>query len=54
MAQAHEVDLTADPGIDRTGIREMLKLTPAERARRAAAESKVLDQIDAARLVQRS
>jgi len=47
-------DLRADPGIDRTGIRELLKLTPAERARRAAAESVVLDQIDEARLVRRN
>ncbi len=38
-------DVAADPGIDRTGIRELLKLSPAERARLAVEDARALEDI---------
>ena len=41
----------AGVGIDRSVIRELLRLTPAERARRAVQDAGVLARLDAGRIV---
>lgn len=47
------VDLSADPGIDRTGIRELLKLTPRQRVELLRREARVLRLIPEGILAQR-
>ena len=41
----------AGEGIDRTVIRQLLRLTPAERARTAVHDARMLAELDASRLV---